>query len=284
MENYKGKKEEIDFIAHILIPVLRMMNNEDMDAYIEVLKKEATDENGKTDEIKRKNIDSFYRGLFDSFSDFLGTENLESIVNLKVEHSSVMTKNQEDVFYNDFISNISSLQDDVYDIDIFDIQETKIQTEKMSFIATIDFNKFSTEQLEKILDVMPIGKVVIKNINVEQDKDKYEKMTKILEDRKIEQINSVNTESKNCFNLNLSDENIEDTLSDISRSNNESLTMLIDISDMFEDDVIYNNFNNLAILFNTEVIDPVLGDEKYIDERQLSNIDSKELYNLLCCA
>ena len=139
--------------------------------------------------------------------------------------------------------------------------------------------------VEKILDVMPVGKVVITNIGKEQaDKDKYEKMTKILEDRKIEQINSVNTESKNCFNLNLSDENIEDALSDILRNNNESLTILIDISDMFEDDVIYNNFNNLAILFNTEVIDPVLDDEKYIDERQLSNIDSTELYNLLCCA
>ena len=77
-----------------------MMNNEDMNAYIEILKKDATDENGKIDEIKRKNIDNFYRGLFNEFSEFLGTENLESIVNLKVEHSSVMTKNQEDGFYD----------------------------------------------------------------------------------------------------------------------------------------------------------------------------------------
>ena len=86
------------------------------------------------------------------------------------------------------------------------------------------------------------------------------------------------------FDLNLDDENIENTLLNISKNNNENLTISIDISDMFEDDVIYNNFNNLAILFNTEVIDPVLDDEKYIDERQLSNIDSTELYNLLCCA
>ena len=317
VENYEGEKEEIDFISHILIPMLRIMNNEDMDAYIEILKQDATDETGKVDKIKRTNIDSFYRGLFNEFSEFLGTENIESIVNLKVEHNSVMTKNSEDNFYNEFVSNLNDLQNNT-DIDTFDISNEKINFNDISVVATIDFDSYTPEQMKEILTKLPVKKIIIKNIydqnnpnlfNTEsieidvEDKqiydtiekeneykqqlayEKYKKMLDILKEKSIEQVNE-DYNIENYYNLNLYDENIEYTLLKISNDNNGILKISLDISDLFKDYEINDNFNKLIEILNVkkDEILPVLDNNEYVSEEYINNIDIEQINNILCCA
>ena len=315
VENYEGKKEEINFIAHILIPILRIMNNEDMNAYIEILKKDAENT------IERDNIDKFYRGLFKNFAEFLGNENLDSVVNLKVEHNSVMTKNQYDGFYDDFISNLSSLQNDEDDIDIFDISNEEVKFNNTSVVATIDFNGFSPEQLEKIIEKLPVNKIIIKNLydedasnifntesieidvedkqyfdTIEKENEykqqlaykKYQKILEILRKNNIEQIYEPD---ENYYNLQLSDEvfdeNIKNTLLNVSKNNNGVLKISLDISYLFKDSEVKNNFNKLIEIINTanDEILPVSDNNEYMDQEYINNIvDVEQINDMLCCA
>ena len=336
VENYEGEKEEIDFVAHILIPILRIINNEDIDAYLEVLKKEAIDEQGNIDNEKRNNIDKFYRGLFKNFAEFLEEKNLDSIVNLKVEHSSMMTKNQDDGFYDDFVSVLSSLQNDD-DINIFDISNEKIKFNDISVIATIDFNNFSPEQLEEILDNLPVEKIIINNAFIDTNKKlynvdfveidiednqfdnnpeyekfktdlkqhsiiqdeyfyrkqyisykKYQKILDILNKKTIEQIDEPD---EDYYNLQLSDEdfyeNIEDTLLNISNNNNGSLKISLDISNLFNDNELENNFNKLIEIIGTAdgKILPIYDNDEYVEQEYINDIvDIEQTNNILCCA
>ena len=320
VENYNGEKEEIDFIAHILIPILRIMNNEDMNAYIEILKKDAANT------IKRDNIDKFYRGLFKEFSEFLGNENFDSVVNLKVEHSSLMTKNQEDIFYNEFVSDISALQNtEDNNIDIFDISNEEIKFNEVSVIATIDFNDCTPEQLDKIIENLPVKekKIIIKNIydennpnlfntesieidmedkqiydTIEKENEykqqlaykKYQKISNILKEKEIEQIYETD---EDYYNLKLSDENnIEETLLNISKNNNGFLKISLDISDLFKDSEVNNNFNKLNKILKKYTIPkeddttilPIFNKDNIRKETTNNNISTQKIYTILTCA
>ena len=147
VETYDGEKQSIDFIAHILIPVLRIINNENMNSYLEKLKEDITD----TED--RKQFDNFFRGLFNEYKKFLTAVDFTSVFNLKVEHSSVMTKVQNDDFYSEFVSYLQSVQnsDNNDDVVVLDISKTKKEYPNMSFVAEIDFDSYTYEQLKQLL-------------------------------------------------------------------------------------------------------------------------------------
>lgn len=314
VESYKGEKQSIDFIAHILIPMLRIINNENMNSYLEKLKEEIKDTE------KRRNFDTFFRGLFSEYEKFLDTADFNSVFNLKLEHSSVMTKVQNGVFYDDFVSYLQSVQnsnnDD--DMDIIDIAETKKNYDNMSFVAKIDFDGYTYEQLEKVLDMLPVNKIIISNIfdkdnpelfntqsvdiditdkqfydNPEKESEykqqvastKYQKMLELLREKGIELIDE--SKDNNYQHLNLYNENIADSLSAVSNDSNENIEVLIDISDLFKDVTVYNGFVQLTGLFGgTEGLAEFEETDniEYINDETLSGVDIEKINKLLSCA
>ena len=314
VESYKGEKQSIDFIAHILIPMLRIINNENMNSYLEKLKEEIKDTE------KRRNFDTFFRGLFSEYEKFLDTADFNSVFNLKLEHSSVMTKVQNGAFYDDFVSYLQSVQnsnnDD--DMDIIDIAETKKNYDNMSFVAKIDFDGYTYEQLEKVLDMLPVNKIIISNIfdkdnpelfntqsvdiditdkqfydNPEKESEykqqvantKYQKMLELLREKGIELIDE--SKDNNYQHLNLYNENIADSLSAVSNDSNENIEVLIDISDLFKDVTVYNGFVQLTGLFGgTEGLAEFEETDniEYINDETLSGVDIEKINKLLSCA
>ena len=314
IETYNGKKPSIDFIAHILIPMLRIINNENMNSYLEKLKE------GIKDTETRKEYDTFFRGLFNEYEKFLSTADFNSVFNLKLEHSSVMTKVQNDDFYNGFVSYLQSVQtpNTDEDMEIFDISEQQKNYDNVSFVAEIDFDSYTYEQLEKVLDMLPVNKVIITNIyskdnptlfntesvdiditdkqfyeNPEKENEykqqvastKYQKMLELLREKGIELIDE--SKDNNYQHLNLYNENIADSLSAVSNDSNENIEVLIDISDLFKDVTVYNGFVQLTGLFGGteeegefEVTDVV----EFIDRDSLEGVSIEKINKLLAAA
>lgn len=305
VENYSGKKEEIDFVAHVLIPILRIMNNEDIKSYIEVLKNEATDEKSNTDKEKRDNIDKFYRGLFKEFAEFLGSENLDSVVNLKVEHNSVMTKNQDDEFYNDFTSNISALQNindnDNDGFEVIDISNNELILNNVSIAATIDFKDYTDvtyeqfeekiNQLKNILEKLNINKIYIENKPLKSD-DRYQEILNLLKEKSVELAENAENILEEYSELDLSVENIEEKLLNISQDNS-NLKILINLSDVFTDTQVENNFYKFIKIIekstakeaDEELLPPPTFDENNrVRQEHINNVDTQSIHNILICA
>ena len=313
VETYDGEKQSIDFIAHILIPVLRIINNENMNSYLEKLKEDITD----TED--RKQFDNFFRGLFNEYKKFLTSVDFASVFNLNVEHSSVMTKVQNDDFYSEFVSYLQSVQnsDNNDDVVVLDISKTKKEYPNMSFVAEIDFDSYTYEQLEKVLDMLPVKKVIISNIynknnptafntesididitdnqifgNPEKENEykqqiayaKYQKILELLKNKSIELLDD--TSGKKYQSLNLYDDNIENNLSAVSKDNDEHLEILIDISDLFKDVTVYNSFTKLTEIFagikDKEELS-VIDNLEFIN-KDLMDINTEGINNLLSCA
>lgn len=107
-QNYQGRKFKIDLVQHLLIPLTRLMNGEDLFVYFEALKYNMYN---SMPDIKNE-YDKFFYGLFTKFNDEFKNEISDSFINVATSHNSVVTKNnfKENSFYDSFISLLGTLK------------------------------------------------------------------------------------------------------------------------------------------------------------------------------
>ncbi|MFA6614120.1 MAG: hypothetical protein WCS83_04990, partial [Endomicrobiia bacterium] len=105
-QNYQGEKFQIDMMAHLLVPLTRLLNDEDIFVYLENLKY-SVDNNDK------ENYDKFFWGLFHEFNNNFqkAVTTTDSYINVITSQNSLMTKIQPDnKFYKKFITIFSLLK------------------------------------------------------------------------------------------------------------------------------------------------------------------------------
>ncbi|MDD3053975.1 MAG: hypothetical protein PHG84_06230 [Endomicrobiaceae bacterium] len=104
-QNYKGEKFQIDMMAHLLVPLTRLLNDEDIFVYLENLKY-------SVDDIDKENYDKFFWGLFNELNNnFQRITAADSYINVITSQDSLMTKIQPDnKFYKKFITIFSLLK------------------------------------------------------------------------------------------------------------------------------------------------------------------------------
>lgn len=104
---YKGKKFQIDSMAHLLVPLTRLLNNEDIFVYLENLKYSVNADD-------KEEYDKFFWGLFRSLNEnFAATEQAENpYINVVASHDSLMTKTDSSgsKFYKNFVTILSLLK------------------------------------------------------------------------------------------------------------------------------------------------------------------------------
>lgn len=107
VQDYNGRKFKIDFIQHLLIPLTRLMNREDIFVYLESLLFSLPE---LSSEIK-DDYDKFFYGLFMQFDKEFNDKIKSSFINITTSQNSIVTRiNKGNVFYRSFISFVDFLK------------------------------------------------------------------------------------------------------------------------------------------------------------------------------